>query len=165
MQPRNLRSNEPEQLAYERPELKRSFGQELLEPTRIYSSAVMEMINTGVDLKGMAHITSGGFGNLNRVDNDNLRFVIDPLPEITPVFQLIQDWGEISDREMYEVFNMGVGFCVVVEDTRAVEAVQAICKKHDIPSEVIGQVEPHQGKDVLIPEKNLKAIDQTFSSI
>ena len=93
--------------------LGRTRGEELLEPTRIYVKPVMEMLDADLDLKAMVHITSGGFSNLNRVENDNIRFVIDPLPPVPEVFKLIQDLGEVSDAEMYEVFNMGIGFCVI----------------------------------------------------
>ena len=142
--------------------LGRTLGEELLEPTRIYVQPVLEMLDAGIDLKAMVHITSGGFCNLNRVDNDNIRFVIDPLPNIPPVFNLIQDMGEISNAEMFEVFNMGIGFCVVVEGTKEVEAVTDICKKHEIPSQVIGCVEPAHGKEVTIPSRNLIGKKQSF---
>jgi phosphoribosylformylglycinamidine cyclo-ligase len=143
-------------------DLGRSFGEELLEPTRIYVAPVMEMLDAGIDLKAMVHITSGGFGNLNRVEADNIRFVIDPPQPVPAVFQLIQDLGGVDDAEMYEVFNMGTGFCLVVEDTKAVAAVSAICKKHGVPCQVIGQVEPFQGKEVYIPQKRLRAVEQSF---
>jgi len=141
----------------------RSLGEELLEPTRIYVKPVMEMLDAGIDLKAMVHITSGGFCNLNRVAADNIRFVIDPLPPIPPVFTHIQDVGEVSDAEMFEVFNMGTGFCLVVEGTREVEAVNAICLKHGVPSQVIGSVEAAQGKEVVIPGRNLVGRGQKFT--
>ncbi|MEE9259016.1 MAG: phosphoribosylformylglycinamidine cyclo-ligase [Nitrospinaceae bacterium] len=142
--------------------LGRSLGDELLEPTRIYVQPVMEMLDSGIDLKAMVHITSGGYSNLNRVDKDNIRFVIDPLPPIPPVFKLIQRRGEVSDAEMFEVFNMGTGFCIVVEGTKEVESVTNICKKYELPCQVIGCVEPAQGKQVTIPEKKLLGRKQKF---
>lgn len=142
--------------------LGRTLGEELLEPTRIYVKPVMEMLDSGIDLKAMVHLTSGGFSNLNRVATDNIRFVIDPLPETPPVFALIQEWGQVSDAEMYEVFNMGVGFCLVVDGVKEVKAVTAICKKYDIACQVIGCVEPGEGKEVTIPAKNLRARKQKF---
>jgi len=141
------------------PDLGCTLGEELLKPTRIYVREIMEMLDTGVDLKAMTHITSGGFSNLNRVENNNIRFVIDALPPALPVFDLIQKQGGISDVEMFEVFNMGAGFCVVV---KSADAVTAICKKYGISSLIIGHVEACQGKEVLIPEKNLVAREQTF---
>jgi phosphoribosylformylglycinamidine cyclo-ligase len=136
-------------------ELGRTVGEELLEPTRIYAAEVMEMLDSGIALNAIVHITGGGLANLNRVAAANVRFVLDKLPSPPPVFTLIQYRGEIADAEMYAVFNMGVGLCLAVEGTREAEAVAAICGRHDVPCRVIGYVEPCQGKEVLIPEKNL----------
>ena len=143
--------------------LGRTRGEELLEPTSIYVKPVMEMLDADIDLKAMVHITSGGFSNLNRVENDNIRFVIDPLPPVPEVFKLIQDLGEVSDAEMYEVFNMGIGFCVIVEGTREVQAVSEICKEHDVATHMIGCIEPCHGKEVTIPECNLIGKGQKIS--
>ena len=145
--------------------LGRTLGEELLEPTRIYVNPVMDMLEAGIDLKAMVHITSGGFSNLNRVEQDNIRFVIDPLPAIPPVFHLIQERGEVSDAEMFEVFNMGTGFCVIVEGASEVEDVNKICKTHNVVSHVIGKVEACQGKEVTLPSKNLVGLGQKFKSI
>ena len=63
-------------------------------------------------MHGLAHITSGGAGNLLRLAAEVGYELDDPLP-VPPVFDLIQERGEVSDEEMREVFNMGCGFCVV----------------------------------------------------
>ena len=135
--------------------LGRTLGEELLEPTRIYVKPIMEMLGASIDLKAMVHITSGGYSNLNRVENDNVRFVIDPLPPVPEVFKLIQERGEVSDAEMYEVFNMGTGFLVIVDGMKEFSKISIICKKYDIATQIIGCVEPCQGKEVTIPELNL----------
>ena len=135
--------------------LGRALGEELLEPTRIYVKPIMEMLEAGVDLKAMVHITSGGYSNLNRVEKDNVRFVIDPSPPVPEVFKLIQERGEVSDAEMYEVFNMGTGFVVIVNGMEEFTKISKICKKYDVASQIIGDVEPCQGKEVTIPEFNL----------
>ncbi len=135
--------------------LGRTLGEELLEPTRIYVQPILELIDSGLEIQAMVHVTGGGFLNLTRVESDNIRFVIDSLPPTPAVFQLIQDSGEVSDAEMYDVFNMGIGFCVVVECTNEVEQVTKILKKYDIACHVIGYVEACHGKDVTLPEKNL----------
>jgi len=142
--------------------LGRTVGAELLEPTRIYVKPVMEMVEAGIGIKAMVHITSGGFCNLNRVESGGIRFVIDSLQEIPPVFKLIQERGKVSDAEMHEVFNMGTGFCVVAETAQDAEEIAAISKKHSLPSQVIGYVEAAQGKEVSLPEKRLKGTGQKF---
>ena len=66
---------------------------------------------------------------------------------------------------MFEVFNMGTGFCVIVEGTKEVEdVVNRICQAHNVVSHVIGQVEACHGKEVTIPSKNLVGKGQKFTS-
>ena len=144
--------------------LGQTLGEALLEPTRIYVQPVMEMLDAEIDLKAMVHITSGGFCNLNRVQSENIRFVIDTLQPVPEIFNLIQDRGGVSEAEMFEVFNMGTGFCLIVEGTKEVEALTEICKEYDLPCQVIGQVEACQGKEVTLPQKQLIGKGSRFIS-
>jgi phosphoribosylformylglycinamidine cyclo-ligase len=93
--------------------LGRPLGEVLLEPTEIYVKPIVELLRSEVDVRGLAHITSGGTGNLLRLAAEVGYEIDDPLP-VPPIFDLIQERGEVSDEEMREVFNMGCGFCVVV---------------------------------------------------
>jgi phosphoribosylformylglycinamidine cyclo-ligase len=93
--------------------LGRPLGDLLLEPTEIYVKPIVELLRSEVDVRGLAHITSGGLNNLLRLDAEVGYEIDDPLP-IPPIFSLIQELGQVSDEEMHEVFNMGCGFCVVV---------------------------------------------------
>jgi phosphoribosylformylglycinamidine cyclo-ligase len=93
--------------------LGRPLGDVLLEPTEIYVKPVVELLRSEVAVHGLAHITSGGTGNLLRLAAEVGYEIDEPLP-VPPVFALIQERGGISDEEMHEVFNMGCGFCVVV---------------------------------------------------
>ena len=145
--------------------LGRTLGEELLEPTRIYVKPIMEMLGASIDLKAMVHITSGGYGNLNRVENDNIRFVINPSPPVPEVFKLIQEKGEVSDAEMYEVFNMGIGFVLVVDGVEEFNKVSTISKKYNVTSQIIGCVEHCQGKEVTIPELSLVGRGQKITKI
>lgn len=90
-------------------------GDILIEPTEIYVKAVMELIASPVPVHGLAHITSGGLGNLLRLKADVRYEISDPLPP-QPVFELIAERGQVPEEEMYEVFNMGCGFCCVVPE-------------------------------------------------
>ncbi len=93
--------------------LGRPLGDVLLEPTEIYVKPVLELLRSEVDVRGLAHITSGGIDNLLRLAAEVGYEIDDPLP-VPPIFELIQEQGGVSDEEMHEVFNMGCGFCVVV---------------------------------------------------
>jgi phosphoribosylformylglycinamidine cyclo-ligase len=101
----------------------------LLEPTVIYVRAVLELLRSDADVRGLAHITGGGLLNLLRLHAD-VGFQIDrPLPA-PPVFGFIQALGEVPDTEMWEVFNMGCGFCVVVPAAEADAAVALLGAHH-----------------------------------
>jgi phosphoribosylformylglycinamidine cyclo-ligase len=114
-------------LALEDDRLGRPLGEVLLEPTEIYVKPVLELLRSTVEVRGLAHITSGGTGNLLRLAAAVGYEIDDPLP-VPPVFDLIQERGGISDEEMQEVFNMGCGFCVVVptgDEAAALELLRA----------------------------------------
>jgi len=107
--------------------LGRPLGDVLLEPTEIYVKPVVELLRSTVDVRGLAHITSGGTANLLRLAAA-VGYEIDaPLP-VPPIFGLIQEQGGVSAEEMYDVFNMGCGFCVVVsaaDEAAALELLRA----------------------------------------
>ena len=97
--------------------LGRPLGEALLEPTEIYVKPVLELLRSEVDVRGLAHITSGGLGNLLRLAAEVGYEIDDPLP-VPPIFELIRERAGVSDEEMHDVFNMGCGFCVVVAAER-----------------------------------------------
>jgi phosphoribosylformylglycinamidine cyclo-ligase len=93
--------------------LGRPLGEALLEPTEIYVKPVVELLRSEIEVRGLAHITSGGLGNLLRLAAEVGYEIDDPLP-VQPVFELIAERGAVGEGEMHDVFNMGCGFCVVV---------------------------------------------------
>jgi phosphoribosylformylglycinamidine cyclo-ligase len=106
-----------------------SVADALLEPTVIYVRAVLELLRSGADVRGLAHITGGGLMNLVRLHAD-VGFEIDtPLP-VPPVFGLVQELGGVADAEMWEVFNMGCGFCAVVPEAEADAAIALLARRH-----------------------------------
>jgi len=105
--------------------LGRRLGDVLLEPTEIYVKPVLELLRSDVEVNGLAHITSGGLGNLLRLAAEVGYEIDDPLP-VPPVFELIQERGEVAAEEMYEVFNMGCGFCVVVPPGQEAAALELL---------------------------------------
>lgn len=101
-------------------------GDVLLEPTRIYVKQALALIEK-VTVKGMAHITGGGFiENIPRVlpDGVNVEINYGSWP-ILPVFGLMQEKGNISNRDMFTTFNMGIGLVIVVPEDQADQAIAA----------------------------------------
>ncbi len=116
--------------------LGRPLGEVLLEPTEIYVKPIVELLRSEVEVRGLAHITSGGTGNLLRLAAEVGYEIDDPLP-VPPIFDLIQERGEVSDEEMREVFNMGCGFCVVVP-AGSEEVALALLRAHYPAAKRIG---------------------------
>jgi phosphoribosylformylglycinamidine cyclo-ligase len=100
-------------------------GEELLRPTQIYVKPIVALLRSEVDVRGLAHITSGGTKNLLRLAAPVAYEIDDPLP-VLPIFGLIQERGEVAEAEMYEVFNMGCGFCVVVPEADEAPALELL---------------------------------------
>jgi phosphoribosylformylglycinamidine cyclo-ligase len=116
----------------------------LLEPTVIYVRAVLELLASGLDVHGLAHITGGGLANLLRL-NDAVGFAIDrPLP-VPPVFALIAHLGGVAEDEMWSVFNMGCGFVAVVPGDQAGDAAALLAARHP-GSARIGTVTDRAGR-------------------
>lgn len=122
-------------------ELGTTLGKALLAPTKIYVKALKQIKRAGITLKACSHITGGGFyENIPRMLKDGMGVEIElasfPKPKI---FDLIQKEGKITDHEMYNVFNMGLGFVMAV-DPSDVERVQAALKEINEVSYVVGKV-------------------------
>ena len=123
------------------PEFNKTLGEELLTPTKIYVKAIKHLLQSDIDIKGMSHITGGGFfENVPRMLKDGQGVSIDiksfPRPAI---FDLIMKTGDIPEKEMYNVFNMGIGFIMAVED-KDVDTVLAKLKEINEEAYVIGKV-------------------------
>jgi len=100
-------------------------GDVLLEPTKIYVKSALKLIEQ-VNVKGMAHITGGGFiENIPRVlpEGVNVDIAYGSWP-ILPIFELMQQKGSISNRDMFTTFNMGIGLVVVVPAEQAEDAIR-----------------------------------------
>jgi phosphoribosylformylglycinamidine cyclo-ligase len=123
--------------------LGRPLGDVLLEPTTIYVRAVLELLGGDADVRGLAHLTGDGLRNLTRLAAPVGYEIDDPLP-VPPVFDLIAELGAISEDEMYEVFNMGCGFCCVVAAADVQPAV-AMLGRHHPGARRIGTVSDRAG--------------------
>jgi phosphoribosylformylglycinamidine cyclo-ligase len=142
-------------------ELGRSVGEELLEPTRIYVRPVWQMIEEGLPVRALYHITGDGLLNLNRGERP-LGFDLEWLPQPQPIFDLIARCGSVDAAELYRVFNMGVGFCIVVPES-AVERVTAVAKEHSINAWRLGTVIDDERKRVWLRPAGLVGEDESFT--
>ena len=118
----------------------KTLAEELLSPSRIYVKAIKHLLDK-VDIKGMSHITGGGFyENVPRMlkEGQGVRIDLNSYPS-KPIFDLIARCGNIGKQEMCNVFNMGIGFILAV-DPGDVEKVQQLLAEIDEPSYVIGEV-------------------------
>jgi len=106
-----------------------SIGKELLKPTIIYVNPIVELLKTDVEVHGLAHITGGGFTNLKRLKKGS-GYIIETLPEPKPIFKAMNKLG-VPLEEMYRVFNMGIGFVVIVKSEDAEKAINII-KKYNL---------------------------------
>jgi phosphoribosylformylglycinamidine cyclo-ligase len=123
--------------------LGRPLGEVLLEPTEIYVRAVLELLGSDVDLRGLAHITGDGLRNLLRLAAP-VGYEIDAPFEVPPIFDLIRERGEVPEEEMYEVFNMGCGFCCVVA-TSDLDAALDLLRGHHPGARRIGRATDRSG--------------------
>lgn len=142
------------------PELDRTIGEALLQPTHLYVKDAVQMLDENLAIKAMLHITGEGFLNLPRVQAE-AGFVIDHLLDAPPICRVIQSRGQLDDAEMYRVFNMGVGFCVVVDPKDAARVV-AIAKQHGKHAAPIGYTIADRQRRVWIAERGLVSNDDVF---
>ena len=131
-------------------------GEELLRPTDIYVRPVMELLNAQrLPVRALVNITGDGLLNLPRIQAP-VGFNLDTLPDPQPIFGLIQTLGHVPDAEMYRVFNMGIGFCIVVpDDAGVVHAVADTFAAHRLTTSVIGRVVADDRRRVFLPKQHL----------
>ena len=123
------------------PEFNKTLGEELLTPTKIYVKTIKHLLNSNIDIKGMSHITGGGFfENIPRMlkKGQGVEINVKSFPR-PAIFDLIMKTGDIPEKEMYNVFNMGIGFIMAVEN-KDVDTVMAKLKEINEEGYVIGKV-------------------------
>ena len=129
------------------PELdaERTLGEVLLTPTKIYVRPVLDLI-AHCDVHGISHITGGGFDeNIPRILREGQGIsVVEGSWEILPVFAFLEKYGHIAHREMFNIFNMGIGMVIALDASQAEEAV-ALLAGHGLKASVIGRVTDREG--------------------
>ena len=125
-------------------------GEVLLTPTNIYVKEVLEVIRR-CDVHGVAHITGGGFDeNIPRILRDGQGIEVrEGSWEILPVFRALEKWGQIPHREMFNIFNMGVGMVLALDASEA-EAAVSILSAAGRKASVIGCVTDRPGVNIIL---------------
>lgn len=138
-----------------------TLGEELLRPTDIYVAEAMEILQSVKGVKALINITGDGLLNLTRVHAD-VGFEIGNLVEPHPIFSLIQHYAAVPDSTMFEVFNMGTGFCYVV-DPAAVDQTVSILKKHGRHAQRIGRAVADREKTIRVRQRRLVGKHKSFA--
>ncbi|MFI3323226.1 MAG: phosphoribosylformylglycinamidine cyclo-ligase [Rikenellaceae bacterium] len=129
------------------PELgNRPLGEELLTPTKIYIKPVLAVVK-GCDVHGISHITGGGFDeNIPRILKDDMGIeIVEGSWEILPVFRFLEREGGVKHREMFNIFNMGVGMVIALDESEASKAIEILTEMGERAS-VIGRITDKAGE-------------------
>jgi phosphoribosylformylglycinamidine cyclo-ligase len=132
-------------------DLGRTLGEELLAPTQIYVRAILDLLDK-IEIKGMAHITGGGFtGNIPRIlPADCAAFIRKSTWTIPPIFEILRTEASLDDSDMFETFNMGIGFVIIVRPEDAA-IVRETLLSHEIENRPIGEIVARKsGQHVII---------------
>ena len=126
-------------------ELSKSVGEEVLTPTRIYVKTVLEVIKR-FDIKGIAHITGGGFiENIPRMIPEGLGVSVKLGSwDMLPVFDVLGRLSGLETEQLYNTFNMGIGMVMAVDASQA-DAVAAACRECGERAYIIGEVTSGKG--------------------
>ncbi|RLI65164.1 phosphoribosylformylglycinamidine cyclo-ligase [Candidatus Heimdallarchaeota archaeon] len=133
-----------------------SLAEELLRPTAIYVQEVLELIDK-VELHGLANITGGAFLKLARLlrqSKEEIGVLLNNLPEPPLIFKLIQSLGNISNKEMYQTLNMGIGFCIIAPP-KAFTKIKEICTKYNKTVYQIGKITNKKQITIKLPSETL----------
>ena len=125
-------------------------GEVLLTPTRIYVKQVLDVIRN-CDVHGISHITGGGFDeNIPRILKDNQGIeVVEGSWNILPVFNFLEKYGKIPHREMFNIYNMGIGMVIAMPENEAGKAIE-ILKSYGDTASVIGKVTDKPGVNIIM---------------
>ena len=117
------------------------FYDHLLKPTKIYHKVVSQILSQNIEIKGMSHITGGGIPeNLPRcMTSDFIPYIDIKSWDIPDLFRFLKDVGQIPEQDFWNTFNLGVGFCLIV-DKKFKDEILSICDAHNISSWVLGKV-------------------------
>lgn len=134
------------------PGLGKTVGETLLEPHTNYTNPIFGLLDKGIEIKGIAHLTGGGFlENIPRILPEGLSVEIKKGAwPVLPVFVVMQKLGKVPEQEMYRTFNMGIGMVLVVSSQNMVVINERMKKFGDYKLYEIGQVKAGKKEVILI---------------
>jgi phosphoribosylformylglycinamidine cyclo-ligase len=127
-------------------------GREILRATRIYNP-VSEALADRPETHGFAHISGGGVRNLVRL-HPKVAFVLDHWPEPSGLFAWLRDLGHLEPHELYQTFNMGIGFVIVTQSAHRSETMRRLARAGAPDAIVLGRIE--RGSGVRLPHLGLE---------
>ena len=141
-------------------ELGTTLADELLRPTEIYVKPVLDVLDAGLPVHALAHITGDGLFNLVRTSRP-VGFDVERWPEPRPIFDLVQRCGKVADEEMFRAFNMGIGFCLVLAPDGA-DRARRLLEEHGLKVHVLGRARDDPERTITIRSRSLVGRDGRF---
>ncbi len=127
------------------------FGKEMLKPTLIYSNTALELCKE-IEVKGMAHITGGGFTKLRRLGT-NFDYLLENMPKPGKIFQLLAEYIS-NEKELYRIFNMGIGFIIIVNEENKEKCMRLVAK-NGLKPHIIGKTVKGTGRVIIRTDKEI----------
>ncbi|MCW5889368.1 MAG: phosphoribosylformylglycinamidine cyclo-ligase [bacterium] len=143
------------------PELGTTLADAMLAPTRIYVRPVLGVLDAGIAVRALAHVTGDGLFNLTRTTRA-VGFDIERWPDVPPIFRLIQRLGGVPDEEMWRAFNMGIGFGIVVAPSDA-DRTLALLAETGVQAHVLGIATDDPERTIRVRPKGLVGRDGRFT--
>ena len=128
---------------------RKTIGEELLTPTKIYVKPILEMINKGTKIHYMSHISGGAFRKIKRSKN-NYTYIIKKSPKKPKVLEYLQKLSNMPNYEAYETWNMGIGYVIFAPSSEE-KKMSKICKKYKLKLYRLGKVQKGPKKVIIEP--------------
>ena len=130
---------------------RKTIGEIMLTPTRIYVKEIIQLFKK-INVHGLAHITGSGLWNIPRL-KEKVKYIIDDPLEPLPIFTFLQEFGNIENYEMYQIFNMGMGLAVIIANQDVEETINILQNYSDATVKRVGTVK--KGTGVELPHLSL----------
>jgi len=138
----------------------RTYGETLLDPTHIYVGLIEECLDNNVNIHYAVNVTGHGWRKLMRATQP-FSYIIERLPKQLPIFDFLQKYGPIDDKEAYGNFNMGVGFALYVSKSD-VEKIIGIAESLNLNAFAAGYIKKSDEKKVIINPKNIEFLGSSL---